>query len=72
MYINLLLVDGIFVRVHGCVAGYKAFEDVIVEFRHILRLLAFFVARSSGLLWLRFQAAFIYIFDRQWKSTLLF
>ena len=38
----MLLVDGIFVWVHGCVAGYKAFEDVIVEFRHMLRLLAFF------------------------------
>ena len=37
----------------------------------MLRLLAFFVVRSSGLLRLQFQSVFIYIFDWQWKSTLL-
>ena len=36
----------------------------------MLRLLAFVVVRWGGLLCLRFQAVFIYIFDRQWKSTL--
>ena len=38
----------------------------------MLRLLAFFAVRSSGLLWLQFQSVFIYVFDRHWKSTLLF
>ena len=35
---NVLLRGDTSVWIHNCIAGFKAFEDAVVEFRYVVRL----------------------------------